>query len=88
MVMHCRSDLAKLTDHARVKGKSLPGIGLSGLMDRHGLHRDHGSTAFGALDVVVNVSIGEQMVFDQQGRMAGHPDTVLGFMPANLAGAK
>ena len=88
MVVHCRGDLAKLTDHARVKGKSLPGIGLSGLMDRHRLHRDHGSAAFGALDVVVNVSIGEQMVFDQQGRVAGHPDAVLGFMSANLAGAK
>ena len=85
VVVHRRRDLAELADHARVKGKSLARIGLGGLMHRHRFHGDHRGPALGALDVIVHVCIGEQVVFDQQGGVAGHPDAVLGGVPAKLA---
>ena len=85
VVVHRRGDLAELADHAWVKGKSLARIGLGGLMHRHRFHGDHRGTAFSAFDVVVHVRVGEQVVFDQQGGVAGHPDAVFGGMPAKLA---
>ena len=84
--MNCIGKLAVFRHHPRIKSKGFSLIGLCRWMGCHCLHRNNRNTTFGALSVIGNMRVSEQMIFNQQRSVSCHPNSVSGRFRAQFNG--